>query len=122
MNATLSPVGASAYQSAEHIRFTPAYQASLSSTHVSKPIRVKPASLHYDETQTGIIAYFRGLPVAWLVCGYHTGQIDKKLKTCRFIDVVYHRKTNNGVNLETFDCDSLDEAKATLSRIFGGKA
>jgi hypothetical protein len=122
MNTTLSPVGASAYQSAEHLRFTPAYQASLSYTPVPKAIRVKPASLHYDETQTGIIAYFRGLPVAWLVCGYHTGQIDKKLKTCRFIDVVYHRKTNNGVNLETFDCDSLDEAKATLSRIFGGKA
>ena len=29
MNATLSPVGASAYQSAEHLRFTPAYQATL---------------------------------------------------------------------------------------------
>jgi hypothetical protein len=119
MNATLSPVGASAC-SAEHLRFTPAYQASLSYTPVPKPIRVKPASLHYDETQTGIIAYFRGLPVAWLVCGYHTGQIDKKLKTCRFIDVVYHRKTNNGVNLETFDCDTVEEAKASLSRIFGG--
>jgi hypothetical protein len=54
------------------------------------------------------------------MCGYHTGQIDKKLKTCRFIDVVYHRKTNNGVNLETFDCDTVEEAKASLSRIFGG--
>ena len=29
MNATLSPVGASAYQSAEHLRFTPAYQSTL---------------------------------------------------------------------------------------------
>ena len=29
MNATLSPVGASAYQSADHLRFTPAYQSTL---------------------------------------------------------------------------------------------
>ena len=84
------------------------------------PAFVTKPGLHYDELQTGIIAYWRGLSVAWILSGYHTGQIDKQVKTCRFVDVVYRRKTNNGVNLETLDCHTVEEAKATLSRIFGG--
>lgn len=108
MGAILSPLGTMS-PSLMRVAINPVNPA-----FVTKP------SLRYDELPTGIIVYWRGLPVAWILSGYHTGQIDKQLKTCRFVDVVYRRKTNNGINLETLDCDTVEEAKAKLSHIFGG--
>ncbi|MBK8454112.1 MAG: hypothetical protein WAQ53_07940 [Thiofilum sp.] len=74
--------------------------------------------LVFTESPTGIIALLDRVPVAWIVCGYHHGAINKQPHTCHFVDVVYHRQTQRGVNLETLEADSIEDAKAQLNRIF----
>jgi hypothetical protein len=59
MNATLSPVGASAYQSAGR---------------VSNPAQSARKSLTYRKTLNGLLAYRHGSPVAWIVSGFYKGQ------------------------------------------------
>ncbi|MBK8453614.1 MAG: hypothetical protein WAQ53_13570 [Thiofilum sp.] len=77
-----------------------------------------PANLTYLDTQTGVIAYQDGLPVAWIVLGFHKGQLNNQPHTSRFVDVVYYRATYHGVNLETFEADSLEQALQALEVIF----
>ncbi|WP_020559013.1 hypothetical protein [Thiofilum flexile] len=81
-----------------------------------------PHPLHYIENPHGIIAYQDGLPIAWIIAGYHQGQINNKPHTCRFVDAAYRRATYHGVNLETFESDSVAAAKQTLEHLFGGAA
>lgn len=107
MNATLSPVGASAYK--------PSGRVSIPAQSARKP-------LTYRKTPNGLLVYRHGSPVAWIVSGFYKGQLNKQPKTSLFVDVAYYRHGCNGINLETFDCDTVQEAKASLSRIFGGAA
>jgi hypothetical protein len=103
------------------------------SSLLAYPLAVKPHStvptphyqpvastLHFAESPTGIIALLDHVPVAWIVSGYHHGAVDKRPYTCHFVEVAYHRQTVRGVNLETFEADSVEEAKAQLNKIFGG--
>lgn len=88
----------------------------------------KPSTLHttaskkltFTQSRTGLIAYQKGTPVAWIAQGYHRGQLDKRPHTCTFIDVVYHRQTQHGINLESADFDTLEQAKAFVCKVFGG--
>ena len=73
-------------------------------------------------TDTGLHIYHSGLLVCWIVCGYHTGQSDNKIKHCDFVDVAYYRTTQRGVNLETADFDTLQEALVFVGEVFGGEA
>ena len=77
-----------------------------------------PDTLVFKPAKTGTIAYRFGQPVAWIVEGCHTGKVGNDTATIRFVDVAYHRQTRNGINLETFDCDSLDQAQQALRAIF----
>jgi hypothetical protein len=70
-----------------------------------------------DNPNNTIIAYKQGSPVAWIVAGYHQGQLNKQPKTCTFVDVAYHRTTQHGVNLETFEARSVDQAKQVLNHL-----
>ena len=107
MNATLSTVGASACK--------PSGRVSIPAQSAQKP-------LTYRKTPNGLLAYRHGSPVAWIVTGFYKGQLNKQPKTNLFVDVAYYRHGCNGINLETFDCDTVAEAKALLGRIFGGAA
>jgi hypothetical protein len=110
MNAVPSFLSLLAYPLAIKPRFTvptPHYQP------VARP-------LLFAESPTGIIALLDRVPVAWIVSGYHHGAVDKRPYTCHFVEVAYHRQTVRGVNLETFEADSVEEAKAQLNKIFGG--
>ncbi|HPE62421.1 MAG: hypothetical protein KDI15_13700 [Thiothrix sp.] len=81
--------------------------------------------LQFQSSRTGLIAYLGQAPVAWIVPGYHTGQQAGQPKTCRFVDVAYHRRTLRGINLETADFATVREAKTFLMRVFsqqGGAA
>ena len=77
-----------------------------------------PDTLVFKQSRTGLIAYRYAVPVAWIVEGYHEGKVGNDHTTIRFVDVAYHRQTRNGVNLETFDCDSLEQAQHALRAIF----
>ena len=107
MNATLSPVGASACK--------PSGRVSIPAQSAQKP-------LTYRKTPNGLLAYRHGSPVAWIVSGFYKGQLNNQPKTSLFVEVAYYRHERYGINLETFDCDTVAEAKASLSRIFGGAA
>jgi hypothetical protein len=107
MNTTLSPVSASAYPSAGR---------------ASNPAQSARKSLTYRKTLNGLLAYRHGSPVAWIVSGFCKGQLNNQPKTSLFVEVAYYRHERYGINLETFDCDTVEEAKASLSRIFGGVA
>ena len=75
-------------------------------------------NLGYTSTPTGIIAYHDGLPVAWIVLGFHKGQLNNRTHTSRFVDVAYYRATCHGVNLETLEADSLEQALQALEIMF----
>ena len=107
MNATLSTVGASACK--------PSGRVSIPAQSAQKP-------LTYRKTPNGLLAYRHGSPVAWIVSGFYKGQLNNQPKTSLFVEVAYYRHERYGINLETFDCDTVAEAKASLSRIFGGAA
>ncbi|MBJ6609981.1 MAG: hypothetical protein JG718_06445 [Candidatus Thiothrix moscowensis] len=83
--------------------------------------KVHVSALVYKANETGFIAYLHGVPVAWVLHGYHQGQQDHQPKQCRFVDVAYHRQTAHGVNLETADFDTLQQAFDFLQAVFGGK-
>lgn len=72
--------------------------------------RKSPTDLVYTPTQTGLIVHQGNTPVAWVYPGYHQGQIEGKATTTRFVDVAFHRQTEHGVNLETADFLTLQEA------------
>lgn len=82
----------------------------------STPTRKPLAFVH---SRTGWITYQQGTPVAWIVPGYHQGQINKQPHTCTFVEVAYHRQTKHGINLETADFNSVNEAKAFIRQVFG---
>lgn len=69
-----------------------------------------PECLYLKASATGLIVYRDDTPLAWIYAGYHNGTIDGKPATCRFVDVAYHRQTEHGVNLETADFDTLEQA------------
>ncbi|UJS23369.1 hypothetical protein [Thiothrix winogradskyi] len=74
--------------------------------------------LVFKQSRTGVIAYRKDTPVAWIVLGYHQGQVGGKPKTTTFVDVAYHRQTLHGINLETFECANLQDAKTALFTLF----
>lgn len=77
-----------------------------------------PDYLYLKATATGLIVYRDETPIAWIYAGYHNGVIDGVRTTCRFVDVAYHRQTEHGVNLETADFDTLEEALDFIRRTF----
>lgn len=72
-------------------------------------------------SDTGLTAYVDGSPVAWIVPGYHQGQANNEPKRCDFVDVAYFRKTDNGVNMETADFLTLEEAVSFINAVFNGQ-
>ncbi len=90
-----------------HVPFAPAH-----------PKRKTPDTLVFKKSRTGLIAYRYASPVAWIVEGHHEGKVGNELVHIRFVDVAYHRKTRYGINLETFDCDTLEQAQNALRAIF----
>ena len=81
--------------------------------------RKSTADLVYESTPTGLIVHHGNSPVAWIYPGYHQGQIDGKPTTSKFVDVAYHRRTEHGVNLETRDFDTLQQAVDFIAATFG---
>ena len=81
--------------------------------------RKSTADLVYESTPTGLIVHHENTPVAWIYPGYHQGQIDGKPTTSKFVDVAYHRRTEHGVNLETRDFDTLQQAIDFITATFG---
>lgn len=88
--------------------------------HLPPRKQYPPRCIQLVASNTGITAYADGSPVAWIVTGYHQGQVNNKTKRCDFVDVAYHRKTNNGVNMETADFLTLEEAVNFIANVFGG--
>lgn len=84
-----------------------------------QPIQGKH-SLTLTITQTGLVLYSNGCPIAWVVQGYHQGQSDNATLHCEFVDVAYYRQTTRGINMETADFQSMDEALDFIASIFGG--
>lgn len=84
--------------------------------------KIKPQSLTFRRTDTGMIVYQRRQPVAWIVQGYHSGQLNQQPKTCHFVDVAYHRQTTHGINLETLDFETMAQAVNFIHCVFGGAA
>ncbi|UOG91532.1 MAG: hypothetical protein L3K52_15225 [Candidatus Thiothrix sulfatifontis] len=82
--------------------------------------RTPITDLVYESTQTGLIVYQDNIPVAWVYPGYHKGQIANQPATCNFVDVAFHRRTEHGVNLETHDFLTLQEALDFVRTTFGG--
>ena len=84
----------------------------------------KPASAQivFNKSRTGFIAYQKGTPLAWLVLGYHSGQLNNKPKTVKFVDVAYHRQTDHGISMETAFFDTLQEAMQFVRATFNGGA
>ena len=76
-------------------------------------------TLRQQATATGLIIWRGAYPIAWIYPGYHNGQSDKKPKHCDFVDVAYHRQTQRGVNLETADFYTLQEALEFIAETFG---
>lgn len=81
--------------------------------------RKSTADLVYESTPTGLIVHHENTPVAWIYPGYHQGQIDGKPTTSKFVDVAYHRRTEHGVNLETRDFDTMQQAVDFITATFG---
>ena len=84
----------------------------------------KPASAQivFNKSRTGFIAYQKGTPLAWLVLGYHSGQLNNQPKTVKFVDVAYHRQTDHGISMETAFFDTLQEAMQFVRATFNGGA
>lgn len=97
-----------------HIPFAPAPHT---------PKAASPAIV-FNKSRTGLIAYRKGTPLAWIVLGYHQGQLANQPKTVQFVDVAYHRQTPRGISMETAFFDTLQEAKAFVLDTFkiGGAA
>jgi hypothetical protein len=76
--------------------------------------------LQHAYTETGLTVYLNGSPVAWVVPGYHQGQIANQHRRCDFVDVAYFRQHREGVNMETADFLTLEEAVNFIANVFGG--
>lgn len=83
---------------------------------------LRPHQLTFCRTRTGWIAYRHCQPLAWILQGYHSGQLNQQPKTCHFVDVAYHRQTTHGINLETADFETVTQAVHFINRVFGGAA
>ena len=78
-------------------------------------------TLHIVASESGLIAYRNGAPLAWIVPGYHQDRTDCANPTrCDFVDVAYLRKTRQGINLETRDFATLEESITFINGVFGG--
>jgi hypothetical protein len=78
--------------------------------------------LQLTVTETGLTAYRNGSPVAWIVPGFHDGQSNNEPLRCDFVDVAYFRQHREGINMETADFFTLEEAVAFINGVFGGAA
>ena len=93
---------------------------------VAEPIPFLPERIILSEnltlsaTDTGLVLWRDGSPVAWVYAGYHEDQNEKQPNRCDFVDVAYHRQNIYGVNLETRDFLTLTEALQFVSDFFGG--
>jgi hypothetical protein len=87
--------------------------------------KAAPAHIVFNKSRTGYIAYRKGTPLAWLVLGYHQGQLNNQKKLVKFVDVAYHRQTDHGISMETAFFDTLTEAMQFIRTTFeknGGAA
>lgn len=91
-----------------HLPFAPA---------LPKP-KAAPAHIVFSQSRTGYIAYRKGTPLAWLVLGYHQGQLNKQRKLVKFVDVAYHRQNAHGISMETAFFDTLPEAMQFIRTTF----
>ena len=92
-----------------HIPFAPAFP----------PRKPDTGKLVFTRSRTGFIVYKKGTPLAWLVLGYHQGQLDNKPKLVKFVDVAYHRQTERGISMETAFFDTVAEAKQFIRATLG---
>ena len=92
-----------------HIPFAPTFP----------PRKPDTGKLVFTRSRTGFIVYKKGTPLAWLVLGYHQGQLDNKPKLVKFVDVAYHRQTERGISMETAFFDTVAEAKQFIRATLG---
>lgn len=86
----------------------------------AQPTRTRP--LTFRRTYTGWMVYRQRQPLAWIVQGHHSGRLNKKPKTCCFVDVVFLRETHHGINLETADFETAAQTIQFIRQTFGGAA
>jgi hypothetical protein len=121
MNASIS-MGASAHNPLQALaRLLPAGKPSHIPLAPSRKHK-RDDRLQLTVTETGLTAYRDGSPVAWIVPGFHQGQSANEPKRCDFVDVAYFRQHRDGINMETADFLTLDEAISFISGVFGGVA
>ncbi|OQX05714.1 MAG: hypothetical protein BWK73_32900 [Thiothrix lacustris] len=86
--------------------------------------KAAPATIVFNKSRTGYIAYSKGTPLAWLVVGYHQGQLNNQPKRVEFVDVAWHRQHERGISMETAFFDTLTEAMQFIRTTFaqGGAA
>jgi hypothetical protein len=92
-----------------HVPFTPALPKH----------KAAPATIVFNKSRTGYIAYSKGTPLAWLVVGYHQGQLNNQPKRVEFVDVAWHRQHERGISMETAFFDTLTEAMQFIRTTFG---
>ena len=121
MNASIS-MGASAHNPLQALaRLLPT--AKPSHIPLAPSRRQKQENrLQLTVTETGLTAYLNGSPVAWIVPGFHDGQSNNEPLRCDFVDVAYFRQHRDGINMETADFLTLDDAISFVSGVFGGVA
>ena len=80
--------------------------------------KAAPARIVFSRSRTGYIAYRKATPIAWLVLGYHQGQLNNQRKLVKFVDVAYHRQHERGISMETAFFDTLPEAMQFIRTTF----
>jgi hypothetical protein len=121
MNATNS-MGVSAQNPLQALaRLLPTGTASYAPLATSRRNRLNNR-LQLTVTETGLTAYLNGAPVAWIVPGFHDGQANNEPLRCDFVDVAYFRQHRDGINMETADFLTLEDAISYISSVFGGAA
>jgi hypothetical protein len=80
--------------------------------------KAAPATIVFNKSRTGYIAYSKGTPLAWLVVGYHQGQLNNQPKRVEFVDVAWHRQHERGISMETAFFDTLTEAMQFIRTTF----
>jgi hypothetical protein len=121
MNATNS-MGVSAQNPLQALaRLLPTGKASYAPLATSRRNRLNNR-LQLTVTETGLTAYLNGAPVAWIVPGFHDGQSNNEPLRCDFVDVAYFRQHRDGINMETADFLTLEDAISYISSVFGGAA
>ena len=105
----------------------PSVQLERILANLPKPITIRSMRssaqpITIKSTETGLLFYRGQNVVAWLVEGHHNGQHESVPVSCSFYDVAYFRRTQKGINLETSDHLTLQDAFTFTMQVIGGES